>query len=1287
MYIPQYTIQSSTNFKAWITDLKQATMAVESFKNITATFKGTGLNAIIDDVTVIKYSNSIRGLTLEQAKLALSTTQLSTHEKELILTEAGLIAKTKELTASQVIETLQQELGDKVDAQSLLIKAKLITAKEIEEDVTMKVTASQLAEAVSKEKLTVEQSKLIASTFGVTGANYGEAVSFEVLTKAIWANIAAIAKWLVTNPVGWIILATGAIAGIVAVVNHFTVSVEESREKLSELKNECQTIESDLSSMNDELKTTVDRMNELAQKDTLTFTEKEEYDNLVETNNELQRSIDLLEMEQKLKNAERNKTFVETMRKDASVEDERVHTGKINPDGTAETEYITETELIAKKFETLYELQEKLRNATTQAEIDAFQEQIDRITKYLLEKNDEWKTDADGISYISNPTTEDDKAVNEWLDYINDFQDKMAIAMRGENAKTNAFKRLVDNWKFDETVQLLQDLGKQGRVTADMLNDSKYDEFINQLVTLGVIDSAENLDEIALAFNNFDTTVLDTSETVDTATYSIYTFKTAVEDLKSTLDDTFDAQSTIQSAFDKITEGTALSAEEVLELVKICSAKFPEISTLFTKTADGYVIDSQKLIDANAAMVADTKKSYEERIQYLNDFINTPFDTTDISSEAEARMYQTWAENVESAKTELSELELVLSMLGITASSTATEFEKLAQDHASKIDLITQALTDQSEQGHISTETYLELIKCGDEYADCLEWENGRLTVNEDKLKDLSKQQYTTAKSANALAIAELELKAASLAAHGQDYSDIQAQIEALMKENAIYAEAISEIENAKPEEDNGKKDPKQVTDFLADYAEYQHEIAMGRMAEDQDYYDWLESAAEKAYAGLKDYEEDLWKYQEEVYEGRKQLADDYLNNRIEDREAQIEITLDTSKADDGTKLNTKEKFDYVRDCYKEILAEIKTRINDLIQSGVATNSEAIQELEKQAQEYRDKLNGVLTDEIETEMDYLKNMQDEWDKVYDDKINAIEKEKSAMEERYDSEIDKIDEQINALQKTNDEKQRELDIEKARQEREKAGQRTRKVYDTSGRGVYRQDTEAIAEAQKKLDDLLLEQVIDNLEAEKENLEKNRELEAKQFEEQIELQKQEQKAKEDFYTKLLEILENYLNPKATESNSNVWESVLGDTENVKKSNGNVEVKGADIDTSSLKKGILNSVDIINWLEKLGASTDIIKAYANGTGNTTTMAMQTSMNNTASKQFDNQHKTSAWSESRDDYKLASANQNKNINAVFNGGINIHNPVGNSDDLASELLTEITNALERQIYTNLKD
>ena len=181
---------------------------------------------------------------------------------------------------------------------------------------------------------------------------------------------------------------------------------------------------------------------------------------------------------------------------------------EVNPNGKTEGQYqisdnylTSETGYIEAQFEIRDQLLEDLANAETEKEKERIQKRIDEIEKYLNDKNDEWKNVSDGISYIENPTTEDDKAVNEWLDYIADFQDRMAIAMGGDNAKTNTFNRLVDNWQFDEIVQGLQDLGTQGKVTAEMLNDPKYDEFINKLVELGVIDSADNLNDIAKAFN------------------------------------------------------------------------------------------------------------------------------------------------------------------------------------------------------------------------------------------------------------------------------------------------------------------------------------------------------------------------------------------------------------------------------------------------------------------------------------------------------------------------------------------------------------------------------------------------------------------------------------------------------------------------------------------------------------------------------------------------------------------------------------------------------------------
>lgn len=438
--------------------------------------------------------------------------------------------------------------------------------------------------------------------------------SWQALKAGIVSTTKAMLKWLVTNPVGWAILAGGALFGLAKITDALTVSVEEQREKLENLKGEYTEIESELKSLNDELTTTQQRMAELEGKGNLTFTEKEEYDNLVKLNNELQRTIDLLELEQKQKNKEKNKTFVDTMEKDVNDWDEysEDQTGKYKKGYTHNDEEMgngarSETDYIEYQFEQRQKLLDDLANAETLAEQKRIQEQIDKIDKYLSDRNEQFKSDADGIEYIQNPTTDDEKAVNAWLDYINDFQDKMAIAMGGNNAKTNAFNRVVDNWQFDDTVQGLQDLGKQGLVTAEMLNDPKYEEFIQKLYELGVIDSVENLDAVALAFNNVGTEAETAGGNVDKMTESI-------ENLNKQIDKIQDVYQTVEAAIKEFNEVGYLSVDTYQSLAEIEAKYIP------------YLIDEQgnltltkdALTELTAARIREMAvKQAEDYIDYI----------------------------------------------------------------------------------------------------------------------------------------------------------------------------------------------------------------------------------------------------------------------------------------------------------------------------------------------------------------------------------------------------------------------------------------------------------------------------------------------------------------------------------------------------------------------------------------------------------------------------------------------------------------------------------------------
>ena len=481
---------------------------IEKVKNVSVGYVGS--NGLFDSATVNAYIASLRGLSATQAEVVLSSAGLDKAQKQQILNKLAETNATISLTSAEATEALTRKLGSQDAAKELLIKSGLVTKEQLLAGATIEVTAAELEKAVASGIITAQEKEQIVTALGLTGANIGLGTSFKLLATSIWASVKAMVAWLFTTPAGWATLAISAIVGATIAYNKWGDTLENTREKLVDLKSECDSISSDLETANGELKTTQDRIAELEGKGKLSFTEAEELENLRKQNNELQRTVDLLELEHKAKTREKNKTFVSTMEKDTGDPFEY----EVNPDGKNAGQYgiddnylTSETEYIKYQFEQRSKLLNDLSDAETKEDKERIQKSIDEIDKFLREQSDEYIEDSDGIDYIQNPTTEDDKKVNEWLDYINDFQDRMAVAMGGENAKENAFNRLVDNWKFDELLDPMQKLGKEGKVTLDVLKsrmgDPVFAEFVNKLVEIGVISDTTDgsLRYLANAFN------------------------------------------------------------------------------------------------------------------------------------------------------------------------------------------------------------------------------------------------------------------------------------------------------------------------------------------------------------------------------------------------------------------------------------------------------------------------------------------------------------------------------------------------------------------------------------------------------------------------------------------------------------------------------------------------------------------------------------------------------------------------------------------------------------------
>lgn len=503
------------------------------------------------------------------------------------------------------------------------------------------LTREQLELVISSGKLNVAQASLLlrgagverqdrkqilqklgltAATAGQTAATNGLTLSLSQLTKILWAQVAA---WAAT-PFGMATIAAAGIFGLVKLVDWMTVSVEESREALAELGQEFKENESKITELNGELETTVDRIAELEGKDALTFTEAEELQNLKKQNNELEREIALLETIQRIKSKERNATFVETMEKDLANAKEylRSHdyassnydvvygdTKKYGKGRTVRT--MSEMDMINSALMRREEIIEALSGELTEKERTQLETLQYEIDNYLTEKLTELNNDVEssGVSYISNPTTEDEKAVNEWLSFIDDFNDKMMIAMGTTGAKENAVNRLILG-DYAEVTKDLQLLGEQGVVTADHLADPKYADFINKCIELGIIsdNSADSLGFLALAFN----TVADAADGASSSTQDASEqLQTEIGTINDGIDSMQSRLSTLSDALTKLQDGS-LGVNDVIDLLQ----QFPELTTYVDFTADNF----GNLEEGLRALI---KSSPEEFIKTLQEFKET----------------------------------------------------------------------------------------------------------------------------------------------------------------------------------------------------------------------------------------------------------------------------------------------------------------------------------------------------------------------------------------------------------------------------------------------------------------------------------------------------------------------------------------------------------------------------------------------------------------------------------------------------------------------------------------
>ena len=340
----------------------------------------------------------------------------------------------------------------------------------------------------------------------------------------------------------------------------------------------------------------------------------------------------------------------------------------------------------------------------------------------------------------------------------------------------------------------------------------------------------------------------------------------------------------------------------------------------------------------------------------------------------------------------------------LTVAFDNEEFDKKIEEATKSVSAFTSsqkdlnsALDEQKEHGQLSASTMQSLIDAG--YSEALTIDNitGAVTLNTEKYKELNNEkkkeiQLEIARlrvdlinpyKEETTAIADLERSLSSLNEEERKATQIKiANMRANLANSNLTEEQIRQKEqqladleamlasldapnfdNSSSSSSGSDDDTPESENFETELAKRQHEINLGLRKEDASYYDWLLSAAHKAYDGLADYEEDLWKYEEQVYEWRKDHEQDLFDQKIENLDKEKEKALENND------------FDTAKKSVNSAITETQNRINALsLKKGF---EDEIEELTSDLEDLYDTLEDINKQEIESQKEYIQTLKDE----------------------------------------------------------------------------------------------------------------------------------------------------------------------------------------------------------------------------------------------------------------------------------------------------------------------
>lgn len=832
-------------------------------------------------------------------------------------------------------------------------------------------------------------------------------------------------------------------------------TVKKFSEDLSKVNDELKSLKSESETLNSELKTTVDRIDELENKDSLTLVEENELAKLRQTNAELKAQIALNEALQKQKTKKQGSNFIDWWEAEdgearSRKKSKRGVAGKrvtVNAPSEQEWKFNNNSleEYLNSGFSQLSILRTQYNKAAAdgnEKQANKIKSQIDDLEEELQSKYDEISKNASEVEYISSPTTSDEKKINEYLDIYNTFKARM-VANSGDIS--GAWAQITSIPRFSDLVSQLKGLGESGQLSVEKLNElwnssESFKEFIRLLNEASLIqwkdilgDNFKDLDTSKDGLVSYDEiTVYATNHSEDfkNALSGVATqFKevsSETEEATEKMSDFLEATKSLTDKFTDIESKKSAIADMLAEVRDDGGLSSKSMSSLFNDFSG--VEGFENYIKILTSSKSSTKQlqnalnglygAYIDNKGILNDVTEETFDyaqaqlkalgvTNSVEVASVALAYSLTKASISKKELNESTIQSIRQQMIERGASEAVgnQYIQAARACIEAQDKMSQAISAGVKSKLQSFGIELNGIKSvGDAYQAMYNsikkkyWGGADL---DNWAKGAGFEQY--AKSVLG------EDTYNSLIAYG---SQAQAAADALAKINSLKNQLSGgiggyNINVPATESSKSSKSPEDLHKEAFDnwYAQLKWQRD-NNIIDETNFLQQLDYKYQNHYADRSKYLEEYAKYSQEVYEGFKKLYQDDLNAQKDSLEKQKDELKELADARKQALEDAKDEEDYKKDQSekREEINKLKVLIASFRGTLSLSSQKKLRELQQQLKEKEDELNDFEKDKA------LERAKNQIDKEYESQEKAINEQIKGIE----AQLEQINDDLPAI---------------------------------------------------------------------------------------------------------------------------------------------------------------------------------------------------------------------------------------------------------------------------------